>query len=130
MPAEPDPTARVAVTVLAAVQLVLGGWMVLAPGSFYDVVAPFGAQNDHGLRDMASWELALAAGAVAAVRRPAWRAPVVALALAHYALHALNHLVDVGDADPHWVGPADLASLALGAAALAWLLARVQRGAA
>lgn len=130
MHADPDPTARAAVAVLAAAQLALGAWMCLATSSFYDVVAPFGPENGHGLRDMASWELALATGAAAAVRRPAWRAPVLALALVHYVLHAVNHLVDVGGADPGWVGPADLVSLVAGAIALAWLLGRVRRGAA
>lgn len=127
---DPDPTARVAVAGLGAYQLLLGGWMAVAPGSFFTVVAPFGTRNDHGLRDMATWELALAALALAAVWRPSWRAPVVAIALVHFALHAVNHLVDVGEAEPGWVGPADLASLVIGAAALAWLLTRVQRGAA
>jgi hypothetical protein len=116
MDPDPDPTARAAVGALAAVQGLLGTWMVVSPGSFAERVAPFGARNDHLLRDMASWELALAALAAVAVARPAWRAPVVALALVHFALHAVNHLVDVGEADPGWVGPADLALLALGAA--------------
>jgi hypothetical protein len=31
-----------------------------------------------------------------------------------FALHGLNHLIDVGSADPGWVGPLDLAMLALG----------------
>ena len=51
-----------------------------------------------------------------AARRPSWRAPALALVGLQYALHALNHLLDVGDADPSWVGPFDLVSLAVGAA--------------
>lgn len=126
MAPEPDPTARAAVGLLAVVQALLGGWMALAPGSFTERVAPFGPRNDHLLRDMASWELALAAGAALAVARPAWRGPVVALALLHFGLHAVSHVIDVGGADPGWVGPADLVSLLLGAAALGWLLLRVR----
>ena len=38
-----------------------------------------------------------------------------------YALHAINHLLDIGDADPSWVGYSDFAGIALLAAALAWL---------
>ncbi len=130
MSREHDPVARAALIALGVVQLALGVWMALAPGVFFEVVAPFGARNDHLLRDMASWELALAVLAFAAAARPAWRVPVVALALMHFALHALNHLVDVGGADPGWVGPADLASLVVGAGGLAWLLTHVQRSAA
>lgn len=126
MPTEPDPLARACLTALAALQAALGGAMVLAPGWFTENVAAFGARNDHLLRDMASWELALAAVAALAISRPAWRGPVVALALVHFALHAVNHLVDVADADPAWLGPFDLVSLALAAGALAWLLRRVQ----
>src|SRR4051812_45436540 len=102
----------VAMAVLAVMETVLGLWMVLAPSSFFDVVGPFGARNDHYIRDMASWELALAVGAALAVRHVRWRVPVLALATTHFALHALNHAVDVGQSDPSWVGPADLLSLA------------------
>jgi hypothetical protein len=38
-----------------------------------------------------------------------------------FALHAINHLADIGAAHPHWLGPADFISLALAAAALVWL---------
>lgn len=126
MSSGPEPAARVGLGALAGVQTIIGGWMVLAPGSFTTRVAPFGARNDHLLRDLASWELALAVIAALAVTRPTWRVPVVALALLHYTLHALNHLVDLGQADPAWVGVADLLSLSVGAAALVWLLQRVR----
>lgn len=57
-----------------------------------------------------------------AVRRAAWRVPVLALALVQYALHSVNHLIDVGEADPSWLGPANLVSLVLATALLAWML--------
>ncbi len=126
MTTEHDPLARIGLGALAGVQAIIGGWMVLAPGSFTTRVAPFGARNDHLLRDLASWELALAAVAALAVTRPAWRVPAVTLALLHFGLHALNHLLDVNEADPGWIGVADLISLTLAAAALAWLLHRVR----
>jgi hypothetical protein len=56
-----------------------------------------------------------------AAQRPSWRAPALALVGLQFALHALNHLLDVGDADPGWIGPFDLATLALGALALGGL---------
>ncbi|HEX8105520.1 MAG TPA: hypothetical protein VF533_23090 [Solirubrobacteraceae bacterium] len=118
---------RPALYVVAAYQLALGLFMAVAPGTFFSEVGPFGARNDHYVRDMASWELALAAVAFVAARRPAWRAPVLCLAAVHFGLHALNHLADVDAADPHWVGLFDLVSLAAGTALLAWLWRRAAR---
>ena len=115
---------RLGLLVLGLYQLALGLWIAVAPRSFFDVLGDFGARNVHYLRDDASWELALAVAALLAVGRPRWRVPVIALALVHFSLHALNHLVDVSDADPGWVGPFDLAALAAGAVGLGWLLAR------
>ena len=101
--------------------------MALAPGTFFAEVGPYGARNDHYVRDMASWELALGIVALVAARRPSWRAPVLAIALVHYALHALNHVLDVGDARPEWLGPANLAALVAGAVLLAIGLRRAER---
>lgn len=126
MPSEADPAARFGLGLLALVQATIGTWMTFGPASFTERVAPFGARNDHLLRDLASWELALAVMAAAAIAVPAWRVPVVTLALLHFVLHAVNHLVDVGAADPRWVGVVDLVSLSLGAGALLWLLRRVR----
>jgi len=47
---------------------------------------------------------------------------VLALALVQYALHAVNHLIDIGDADPEQLGPANFASIAVTAALLGWML--------
>jgi hypothetical protein len=75
---------------------------------------------------MASWELALGVAALLAVGRPRWRVAVLALATIHFGLHGINHLVDVSEADPGWLGPFDLGALALGAVVLGWLLARAR----
>lgn len=115
---------RIWLLLLGAVQLALGLLMALAPGTFFSQVGPYGPRNDHYIRDMASWELALAAVAFLAARRPAWRVPVLAFALVHYVLHAVNHVLDVGDAEPGKLGPANLAAIAAGAALLAVLLRR------
>ena len=45
--------------------------------------------------DVATWYLALSAAALIAVRSLSWRVPVLVLALIQYALHSLNHLIDV-----------------------------------
>jgi hypothetical protein len=49
---------------------------------------------------------------------------VLALALIQYALHSFNHLIDIGESDPDWIGPADFASLTLTTVLLAWILRR------
>jgi hypothetical protein len=123
-----DSLLRAGLLALGLYQLALGLFMILAPGTFFTEVGPFGPRNDHYIRDNATWELALAAAALVAVARLSWRVPVLAIAAVHYALHAVNHLVDVGEATPAWVGVADLVLLALGAGLLAvlWRRARNQ----
>ena len=36
---------------------------------------------------------------------------MLALAFVQNALHSVNHLIDIGEADPEWLGPANFASL-------------------
>ncbi len=118
---------KVGLYLLGAYQLALGLFMTIAPGTFFAELGPFGARNDHYVRDMASWELALGAVALVAARRPGWRVPVLCLAAVHFGLHALNHLVDVGEAVPRSAGPFALVSLSIGALVLAWLWRRAAR---
>ena len=101
-------------------QLVVGALMAIVPGPFFEEVGPYGTRNDHYTRDLATFTLALGVLLLAALRRPSWRVPVLAYAALQYGLHALNHLVDVGEADPKSLGPANLVSLVLIAAALTW----------
>ena len=53
--------------------------------------------------------------------------PVLAFALLQYLLHAVNHLIDVGDADPEALGPVNLVSLAVTTALLGWMLTTALR---
>lgn len=115
---------RAGITVLACVQLGLGIFMVVAPGSFYEALAHFGPANDHLIRDVGAFYLALGAGLLISLARPTWRAPMLVVGAVWYALHAANHALDIGRADPAWVGPADLALLVLGAVVFA-VLARM-----
>ena len=91
---------------LAGVQAVLGLLQTFASGWFHETIANFGPRADHTLRDVATFYFASAIALAIAANRPAWRTPVLFLVLAQYLLHAVNHLVDVGDADPGRVGPA------------------------
>lgn len=120
MPPRLLPRALLAV---GAAELLLGLVMALAPRTFQADVGPFGAENPHYVRDLATWTLALGAVTLLAARRRSWRVPVLALTLVQSALHALNHAWDVGQADPGWAGPANLVAL-LAATALAGLLLR------
>jgi UPF0716 family protein affecting phage T7 exclusion len=113
---------RALLTVFAAVQVLIGALLWLTPGFFYDEIGPYGARNDHYMGDVATWYLALGAAAFVAVRRAGWRVPVLAMAFIQYALHSLNHLIDVGDADPGWLGPANFVSLLLATLLLGWML--------
>ena len=53
--------------------------------------------------------------------------PVLFLTAAQYALHSFNHLLDVGEADPGWLGPVNFASLLLATALLGWMLTEAAR---
>ena len=108
--------------VFGLVQIVLGLALWLAPGTFFEEVGPYGVRNDHYMADQATFYLALGAGSLVAVVRGAWRVPVLAVALVQYALHSLNHLIDIGEADPGWLGPANLIALAATAVLLGWML--------
>jgi hypothetical protein len=112
--------------VFAVAQLGLGLGLWLAPKAFYDHVGPYGPRNDHYMGDLATFYLALAVAAFVAARRPAWRVPVLGLAAIQYALHSLNHLIDIGNADPSWLGPANFVALLATTALLVWML-RVAR---
>jgi hypothetical protein len=113
---------RLLLTVFAVVQIALGLLLWITPGFFYDEIGPFGTRNDHYMADVATFYLALGAAALVSVRRVSWRVPVLALALTQYTLHALNHLIDIGESHPSWIGPADFVSLTLTAVLLAWML--------
>jgi hypothetical protein len=107
---------------LAVGQLVLGLLLWLTPGFFHDEIGPYGARNDHYMGDLATWYLALGAVLLVAIRRPSWRLPVLVFAFIQYALHSVNHLIDVGEADPSWLGPANFVSLLLTTALLGWMI--------
>ena len=102
---------RTGLWALAGVQLVTGLALALTPRVFYRAIADFGPRNEHDLRDMAAFYLASAVVLALAAGRPSWRAPALALVGLQYALHVLNHLADIGNAHPSWVGPFDVLSL-------------------
>jgi hypothetical protein len=113
---------RALLTVFAAIQVLTGTLLWLTPGFFHEEIGPYGVRNDHYLGDLATWYLALGAALLVAVWRAGWRVPVLTVAFLQYALHSVNHLIDVGEADSGWLGPANLVSIVLATLLLGWLL--------
>jgi hypothetical protein len=107
-----DRQLRLAILVLAVGQFALGLWMALSPGSFFDSFAGYGLRNDHYIRDVATLYLALGLVFAAASGRPSWRTPVLLFAVLQYAFHLVNHLVDIADSEPPWIGPVNVIALA------------------
>ena len=105
-------------------EIALGLFMVVAPGTFFSELAAFGPRNDHYIQDMATFELPLGVLFLVGAYRPSWRVPALTFGVLHFALHAVSHLLDIGDADPAWLGPVDFVALTIGTAVLGWLLWR------
>jgi hypothetical protein len=114
---------RAGLVLLGVYGIGLAIFMTVAPGTFHSAIGPFGSTNDHYLRDLATYTAALGVGALIAVRVPSWRIPVLAMTVIQFALHSVNHLVDIDKADPTWIGYFDFFALALATAQLLWLLA-------
>jgi hypothetical protein len=112
-----------ALALLAFYDITLAVFMAAAPHAFYAKVGPFGVQNDHYIRDTATFSAAIGVGALIAMRRASWRVPVLAISTVQFALHSVNHLVDIGSAHPHWNGYFDFIALT----ATTFLLARLLR---
>jgi hypothetical protein len=117
----PTGTLEVGIATFAAVELALAVFMAVAPHAFYKAIGPFGVFNPHYLRDVASFEGAIALALLVSLRRRSWRAPVLALTTFQFALHSVNHLVDIGNAHPRWAGFFDFFSLAPATLLLAYL---------
>ena len=122
-----DASLRLALTALGLGHLALGVWQIVSPDTFFRRIAAFGAQNDHLIRDVATLYLALGLALLAAARRPSWRVPVLFIAVIQYGLHFVNHVADIGDAEPAWIGPADAASLLIVGAVFVVLLRAARR---
>lgn len=108
----------VAIGLLGALFVVLGVWAGVDSESFTNVLADFGPENDHLVHDFGAGSIAVGAGLLLAVRRTAWRTPVLVVAAIWNGLHAVSHLVDVGDAESRAVGITEAALLVAGTALL------------
>jgi hypothetical protein len=118
---------RAALALFAVYYIGLGLWMAISPHTFYTALGPFETRNDHYLRDTATFELAIGIGLWISISRPSWRVPMLTVSALQFALHSVNHLVDIGNAHPRWIGYFDFFALALTSAQLAWLLLIARR---
>lgn len=100
----------------------LAVWMAADPHSFYASFGDFGSFNAHYLRDLATYEAAVAVWFAVAMRRAGWRLPVLGIATVQFALHSVNHLADIG-ASPVFA-PLDFGTLLAMTLLLAWMWAR------
>jgi hypothetical protein len=118
----------VGLAAFALINILTGLFAAVDPEGFYDALGPFGAYNDHYIRDAAAaMQGSLGVAMAVAVFRRSWRVGVLGYAVLHFLFHSVNHLVDIGDADPESVGVIDFVTLAAGALVLGWLLARASR---
>jgi hypothetical protein len=115
-----DPVSA-ALAFFGATSLALGLLMAFASGVFFDLVGPYGVRNDHYIHDTATFQIALAVPMLVALRHPSWRVPALTANAIQWGLHAISHLVDIADANFHWLGYFDLFVTAAGAALLTWL---------
>ena len=84
--------------------VLIGLFMMVAPGAFFDTLGTFGVRNDHYIFDTASFELPLGLLMLAAVKLPSWRVPALAFATVHWGLHALSHIIDPHHGAGDWIG--------------------------
>lgn len=110
-----------AIGALGALFVLLGVWAGVDSASFTTVLADFGPRNDHLVHDFGAASVAMGVGLLVAVRRLAWQTPVLVVATVWNGLHAVSHVVDLGDADSRAVGIAEAALLVAGTLVLGWL---------
>lgn len=122
-----DTPVRVGLVAFGLYLVAIALFAVIAPAAFFDELGRFGPRNDHYIHDVAAFQAAVGLLMLAAVRRPTWRVPALAVASLQFGLHAASHAADLPDAEPRWVGVLELIGLALGTAALVWLLVRANR---
>ena len=113
---------RQALLILGLTQLAIGAWLVIDPESFVDAIAPFGPADHHFLRDLGTFQAGMGIALLAAAGRPLWRVPILFAAFVGSALHTINHLFDIGETDPGWLGPANFVALVLLTGAYAYLI--------
>ena len=107
---------------LGLVQTLTGLVMLVDPAFFYDQVASFAPESEHFIRDIGTFTLALGLALLWSVRAPAWRLPLLAFALLQFAMHSVNHLVDIDATRTDSHGPVNFVAIAAGTGFILLLL--------
>jgi peptidoglycan/LPS O-acetylase OafA/YrhL len=115
---ERETTMRLGLLAFGLSSLLLGLLMATAPGAFFTLVGPYGVRNDHFIHDTASFQIALEVLLLLAVRRRSWRVPALVANAIQWGFHTVSHLLDIGEATPHWLGYFDFFALSAGTGAL------------
>ena len=123
------PVLRGALVAFGVVSVLIGVFQVVDPAGFVHDIGPYGATNEHYVRDLSTWSLSFGAVLVLGASRPAWHVPLLTLAVLQGALHLVNHLADVDAADPASMGIVNAVALAIVLGVLLWLLAGAVRAA-
>ena len=74
-------------------------WIVIAPHSFFDHIGPFGVYNPHYMGDAAAFQAGIAVPLIASAWVAPLRAGALAVGLAAVSFHAINHWIDVNNAN-------------------------------
>lgn len=118
---------RTVLGLLGLYHLLTGALALFAPGTFFDEIGRYGAENLHYVGDVGSFTMAYGIALLLAVGRRSWWMPILAVGAIWYALHAFNHVFDTDEARSDARGWVDTLLLAGGAVALAWLAAQAGR---
>jgi predicted anti-sigma-YlaC factor YlaD len=110
---------EVILIVLGLYSVLLGLFMFVAPGTFFDTLGNFGIRNDHFIFDNATFEFPLGLMMLAAARWPSWRVPALAFGTLHWGLHALSHIIDPHHAAGESIGWLEALGLVVTTALLA-----------
>ena len=123
-----ERTLRALAGLGAAFYLVIGIWALVAPRSFFDVVASYPPYSKHLIHDLGAFSAGVGAGLAGGLFRLSGLGVALTGGAAASVLHAVSHWMDRGEggraSDPY-----TLSILALGAVAAAVLAVRNRGGA-
>jgi hypothetical protein len=114
-------TLRVVLVALGVFHLALGCLALIGPGTFFEEIGRYGAENLHYVGDVGAFTAAYGIALLLAAGRPSWWGPVLALGAIWYGLHAINHAFDTDEARSDARGWIDAILLGLTALVLAYL---------
>lgn len=118
---------RAILAFVALFHIALGGLALIAPDTFFEQIGTYGIENSHYVGDVGAFTTAFGIAVGISVWRASWRPAILWLGAVWYALHAVNHAFDTGEAKSEGRGWADTISIAFGAVGAAWLARVAER---